>query len=163
MWRGTLLMAVCLMLAGCQAPSYTRVTAPFHDADYQPFIPAGHTTLTGSAIRAKPGAPAALCKDVMLMPKTAFTTEVMAARRRGPGIQLMSPPNAKPYYMPKSVREVDCDKAGGFVIKDLPAGTWFVLPGMPEDDDELASEVTTDGVNPATANLTDHDLLRTAW
>jgi|GEM_PF-6453032 len=162
MRRMALLLAGGLLLTGC-ADSYTRVAAPFHDADFQPFIGPGQTTLTGSAIRAKQGAPAALCTSVMLVPKTAFTTEVMAARRRGPGIQLMSPPDAKPYYAPQATREVDCDKAGGFVIKDLPAGTWFVLPGMPEDKDELAGEVTTDGVHPATANLTEHDLLRTAW
>jgi hypothetical protein len=162
MWRGMLLLAGGLLLTGC-ADSYTRVTAPFRDGDYQPFIAAGQTTLTGSAIRAKQGAPAALCTSVMLMPKTAFTTDFVAARRRGPGYLIMSPPDGKPYYMPKAVRQAECDKAGGFVIKDLPAGTWFVLPEMPEDKDELLSEVTTDGVNPSTANLTEHDLLRTAW
>lgn len=161
MGRVALLMTGCLMLAACD--TFTPVNAPFHDADYQAFIPAGHTTLTGSAIRAKPGAPAALCKSIILLPKTAFTADVMAARRRGPGIQLMSPPHAKPYYMPQSVREVDCDKTGGFVIKDLPAGTWFVAAEMPEDADELAGEVTIDGVNPATAKLTEHDLVRAAW
>jgi len=157
-----MLVTGCLLLAGCEN-SYTRVTAPFHDADFQPFIAAGQTTLTGHAIRAKQGAPAALCKSVMLMPKTPFTADFVEARRRGPGYLIMSPPDAKPYYMPKAVREVNCDAAGGFVFKDLPAGAWFILPDMPEDKDELLSETTTDGVNPRTANLTEHDLLRTAW
>jgi len=162
MRRMALLMTGCLLLAGCE-DSYYRVTAPFHDADFQPFIAPGQTTLTGHAVRAKQGAPAALCESVKLVPKTPFMADFVAARRHGPGYQIMSPPDANPYYMPKSVREVKCDAAGGFVFKDLPAGTWFVLPHMPEDEDELESEATTDGVNPATADLTEHDLVRIAW
>jgi hypothetical protein len=158
-----LLLTGCFLLAGCQAPSFYRVTVPFNDGEFKPFIGPGRTTLTGHAIRARQGMPAALCKDVMLMPKTPFTADFVEARRRGPGYQIMNPPSANPYYMPKAVRQVDCDAQGGFTFKDLPAGTWFVLPEMPEDKDELLSETTTDGVNPSTANLTEHDLLRTAW
>ncbi len=118
-------------LAPPAAPAY-RIRTPFDEAAFAPYGRRGNASISGEAFVRLPdgGVVLAAAAEVVLVPDTAYTRELLEPARSG---RYGGVDNLDPRYF-RYRRTVLADANGRFRFSPVPAGSYIVQIGVPLPD-----------------------------
>ena len=117
-------MIACALFGGCTVTPI-KISAPFIEAEYQPFIGNGSSTITGSAFMKTLGGDVKLAagNQIELTPATAYTRERIDRRSQ---VGLFQQLESSDPRLAQYVRTTIADAQGYFEFKNIPSGDYIL-------------------------------------